>query len=110
MCLTGRNVLSMEILSRIIKKFPGLRIVLEHITTEDAVNFVKITNRNVAATITVHHLLYNRTCLLEGGLNPFYFCLPVLKRDIHQRALINAATSGDPKFFLGTDSAPHPET
>mgnify|MGYP003313970269 FL=1 len=96
------------ILSRIIEEFPNLRIVLEHITTEDAVNFVKSTSRNVAATITVHHLLYNRNALLEGGLNPLYFCLPVLKRDSHQRALVDAATSGDPKFFLGTDSAPHP--
>lgn len=96
------------VLSRIIEEFPGLRIVLEHITTEDAVNFVKSTSRNVAATITAHHLLYNRNALLEGGLNPLYFCLPVLKRDTHQRALIDAATSGDPKFFLGTDSAPHP--
>ena len=96
------------VLSRITEEFPCLRIVLEHITTEDAVNFVKSTSRNVAATITAHHLLYNRNALLEGGLNPLYFCLPVLKRDTHQRALIDAATSGDPKFFLGTDSAPHP--
>ena len=96
------------VLSRMIEEFPGLRIVLEHITTQDAVNFVKSTSRNVAATITAHHLLYNRNALLEGGLNPLYFCLPVLKRDTHQRALIDAATSGDPKFFLGTDSAPHP--
>ena len=96
------------VLSRIVEEFPDLRIVLEHITTEDAVSFVKSTSRNVAATITAHHLLYNRNALLEGGLNPLYFCLPVLKRDTHQRALIDAATSGDPKFFLGTDSAPHP--
>ena len=97
-----------EILSRVIKKFPNLRIVLEHITTEDAVNFVSIATQNVAATITVHHLLYNRNMLFAGGLNPLYYCLPVLKRDIHQKALIKAATSGNPKFFLGTDSAPHP--
>ena len=97
-----------EVLSRVIKKFPNLRIVLEHITTEDAVNFVSIATQNVAATITVHHLLYNRNMLFAGGLNPLYYCLPVLKRDIHQKALIKAATSGNPKFFLGTDSAPHP--
>ncbi len=96
------------VLSRIIEEFPSLRIVLEHITTEDAVEFVKSTTRNVAATITVHHLLYNRNAMLEGGLNPLFYCLPVLKRDTHQRALIDAATSGNPKFFLGTDSAPHP--
>ncbi len=97
-----------EVLSRVIKEFPNLRIVLEHITTEDAVNFVNSVTQNVAATITVHHLLYNRNALLAGGLNPLYYCLPVLKRDIHQKALIKAATSGNPKFFLGTDSAPHP--
>ena len=98
-----------EVLSqKVIKKFPNLRIVLEHITTKDAVNFVSIATQNVAATITVHHLLYNRNMLFAGGLNPLYYCLPVLKRDIHQKALIKAATSGNPKFFLGTDSAPHP--
>ena len=97
-----------EILSKVIEEFPDLRIVLEHITTEDAVNFVSSSTQNVAATITVHHLLYNRNALLAGGLNPLYYCLPVLKRDTHQKALVKAATSGNPKFFLGTDSAPHP--
>ena len=96
------------VLRRVVREFPNLRIVLEHITTEDAVEFIKSTTRNLAATITVHHLLYNRNALLEGGLNPLYYCLPVLKRDIHQKALIDAAISGDPRFFLGTDSAPHP--
>lgn len=97
-------------LTKICEKFPDLRIVLEHITTRDAVDFVQSCSNRVAATITVHHLLYNRNDLLAGGLKPLYYCLPVLKRDNHQKALIDAATSGDSKFFLGTDSAPHPRT
>ena len=83
-------------------------MVFEHITTNDAVEFVKSQHQNVAATITVHHLLYNRNDMLAGGMRPIYYCLPVLKRNTHQAALIQAAISGNPKFFLGTDSAPHP--
>ncbi|MDA7447862.1 dihydroorotase [Candidatus Pseudothioglobus singularis] len=96
------------ILGPLLKNFPGLRVVLEHITTIDAVNFVKQGNTNIAATITAHHLLSNRNHMLAGGIKPHYYCLPVLKRRVpHQEALITAATSGDSKFFLGTDSAPH---
>ncbi|GAA5143834.1 dihydroorotase [Thalassotalea piscium] len=97
------------ILAPLVAKFPDLKIVLEHITTKQAVDFVKSAGRNVAATITVHHLLYNRNDMLVGGIRPHYFCLPILKRNIHQQALIEAATSGNSKFFLGTDSAPHPQ-
>ncbi len=89
------------------QRFPTLRIVLEHITTRHAVEFVRSCARNVGATITAHHLLYNRTDMLAGGIRPHLYCLPVLKRDVHQQALVEAATSGDPRFFLGTDSAPH---
>lgn len=95
-------------LAAITKRFPELRIVFEHVTTSDAVQFVESANDNVAATVTAHHLLFNRNHLLAGGMRPVYYCLPVLKRDIHQQSLIAAATSGNPKFFLGTDSAPHP--
>lgn len=94
-------------LAPIAERFPGLRIVLEHITTRDAVAFVREAGRNVAATITAHHLLYNRNDMLVGGIRPHYYCLPVLKRNIHQNELIEAATSGNSSFFLGTDSAPH---
>ena len=94
-------------LDAIARKFPGLKIVLEHITTREAADFVREAPAHVAATITAHHLLYNRNHLLAGGIRPHYYCLPVLKRDTHQRALIEAAVSGNPKFFLGTDSAPH---
>lgn len=94
-------------LAPIAKRFPALRIVLEHITTADAVDFVRGAGDNVAATITVHHLLFNRNDMLVGGIRPHYYCLPILKRNIHQTALLEAATSGNPKFFLGTDSAPH---
>ncbi len=90
------------------RKFPALRIVLEHITTQQGVEFVNAARANVAATITVHHLLYNRNAMFQGGIRPHYFCLPILKREQHRQALIAAATSGSPKFFLGTDSAPHP--
>ncbi|TLU66188.1 dihydroorotase [Thalassotalea litorea] len=96
-----------RILKPVVAKFPTLRIVLEHITTKDAVDFVNQAGSNVAATITAHHLLFNRNHMLVGGIRPHYFCLPVLKRNIHQQALIEAATSGSTKFFLGTDSAPH---
>ena len=96
------------VLSKIIKDFPDLRVVLEHITTKDAVDFVGESSKNIAATITPHHLLANRNHMLVGGIRPHYYCLPVLKREFpHQDALIAAATSGSSKFFLGTDSAPH---
>lgn len=91
----------------IIKNFPALRIVLEHVTTSEAVQFVESTSLNVAATITPQHLLFNRNALLVGGIRPHNYCLPVLKREQHRLALLKAATSGNPKFFLGTDSAPH---
>jgi len=94
-------------LAPIAERFPALRIVLEHITTRDAVQFVREAGANVAATITAHHLLFNRNDMLVGGIRPHYFCLPILKRNIHQVELMEAATSGNPKFFLGTDSAPH---
>ncbi|MBU2899044.1 dihydroorotase [Vibrio hepatarius] len=96
-----------SVLSPIVQDFPNLKIVLEHITTADAANFVKNTDGNVAATITAHHLLYNRNHMLVGGIKPHFYCLPILKRNTHQAALIEAATSGSNKFFLGTDSAPH---
>ncbi len=89
------------------QKFPALRIVLEHLTTQQGVKFVMAAPAHVAATITAQHLLYNRNAMFQGGIRPHYFCLPVLKREQHRQALIAAATSGNPKFFLGTDSAPH---
>ncbi|CCN70777.1 dihydroorotase [Vibrio nigripulchritudo] len=95
------------VLSPIVNDFPNLKIVLEHITTADAAEFVKNANENVAATITAHHLLFNRNHMLVGGIKPHFYCLPILKRGTHQQALIEAATSGSKKFFLGTDSAPH---
>ncbi|MEM6521660.1 MAG: dihydroorotase, partial [Cyanobacteria bacterium P01_C01_bin.70] len=88
------------------QRFPHLRIVLEHITTADAVQFV-MANDNVAATITPQHLLFNRNALFLGGLRPHFYCLPILKHEEHRQAILHAATSGNPKFFLGTDSAPH---
>lgn len=94
-------------LSDIHRQFPGLRLVVEHVTTEDAVAFVESASARVAATITPQHLLYNRNALLAGGVRPHFYCLPILKREQHRQALLNAATSGNPKFFLGTDSAPH---
>jgi dihydroorotase len=94
-------------LAPLIARFPALRVVLEHITTADAVKFVAQTSHNVAATITAHHLLLNRNAMFSGGIRPHYYCLPVLKREIHRQALVDAAVSGNPKFFLGTDSAPH---
>ncbi|MGG5574561.1 dihydroorotase [Vibrio diazotrophicus] len=95
------------VLAPIVNDFPNLKIVLEHITTAEAVNFVKNASDNVAATITAHHLLFNRNHMLVGGIRPHLFCLPILKRATHQHALVAAATSGNKKFFLGTDSAPH---
>jgi dihydroorotase len=89
------------------QNFPELRIVMEHITTTDAVDFVLAGSRNIAATITAHHLLLNRSDLFRGGIRPHLYCLPILKREEHRRSLLKAATSANPKFFLGTDSAPH---
>ena len=94
-------------LTRLIRNFPKLKIVLEHITTRQAAEFVAAAPTNVAATITAHHLLYNRNAMFHGGIRPHMYCLPVLKREQHRQALIAAAISGNPKFFLGTDSAPH---
>ncbi len=96
-----------EVLGPIVERFSNLKIVLEHVTTRDAVQYVEVTGSNVAATITPHHLLLNRNALFLGGIRPHHFCLPVLKREAHREALVAAATSGNPKFFLGTDSAPH---
>jgi dihydroorotase len=90
-----------------LERFRGLKVVLEHITTRDAAQFVEVTGPNVAATITAHHLLMNRNALFMGGIRPHHYCLPVLKREEHREALVEAAISGNPKFFLGTDSAPH---
>lgn len=94
-------------LAPLTRRYPELKIVLEHITTQDAVEFVEAASDTLAATITAHHLLLNRNAMLVGGIHPHHYCLPVLKREQHRQALIKAATSGNPKFFLGTDSAPH---
>jgi len=96
-------------LSPLVQHFPGLRMVMEHITTKSAVDFVRAAPKNLAATITAHHLLLNRNAMFEGGLRPHHYCLPLIKRETHRQALVEAATSGNPKFFLGTDSAPHPK-
>jgi dihydroorotase len=96
-----------EALAPLLDRFDGLRVVVEHITTRDAVRFVEAASQRVAATITPHHLLLNRNALFEGGIRPHHYCLPVLKAEEHRQALVEAATSGSPKFFLGTDSAPH---
>jgi dihydroorotase len=90
------------------RDFPELKIVFEHITTKDAADYVQSADRFTAATVTAHHLLYNRNAIFTGGIRPHYYCLPVLKRESHRLALVEAATSGSAKFFLGTDSAPHP--
>jgi dihydroorotase len=95
-------------LAEIVKRFPRLRVVLEHVTTREGADFVTAAGANVAGTITAHHLLYNRNAIFHGGLRPHFYCLPVLKRERHREALVRAATGGSPKFFLGTDSAPHP--
>lgn len=97
-----------EVLSPLLQRHPDLKVVLEHISTSHAVEFVSQAPDNIAATITAHHLMYNRNHLLAGNVRPHYYCLPILKRASHQQALLSAATSGNPKFFLGTDSAPHP--
>ena len=90
------------------RDFPELKIVMEHITTKEAAQYVAESDRFLGATITAHHLLYNRNAIFTGGIRPHYYCLPVLKRETHRQALVAAAVSGSPKFFLGTDSAPHP--
>ena len=99
-----------RVLRRLISDYPTLKVVMEHITTDEAVKFVRdeLADRpTVAATITAHHLLYNRTDIFKGGVCPHMYCLPILKRERHRLALLEAATSGNPKFFIGTDSAPH---
>ena len=97
-----------RVLSPLRKDFPELKIVFEHITTKEAAQYVQDAGAHLAATITAHHLLYNRNAIFQGGIRPHYYCLPVLKREQHRQALVQAATSGSAKFFLGTDSAPHP--
>ncbi|ERS91391.1 dihydroorotase [Halomonas sp. PBN3] len=96
-----------RVLTPLLERHPTLKVVFEHITTADAAEFVSRAPANVGATITAHHLLYNRNHMLVGGIRPHYYCLPILKRERHRQALLAAATSGSPKFFLGTDSAPH---
>jgi len=96
-----------RVMKPLLERHPDLKVVFEHITTADAAEFVTAAPANVAATITVHHLLFNRNHMLVGGIRPHYYCLPILKRERHRQALMAAATSGSPKFFLGTDSAPH---
>ena len=97
-----------QVLAPLLERLPELKVVLEHITTREAVEFVSTAGENLAATITAHHLLLNRNALFTGGIRPHHFCLPVLKRETHREALLAAAISGSPRFFLGTDSAPHP--
>jgi dihydroorotase len=95
------------VLTPLLRDFPALKVVLEHITTAQGAQFVREAGANVAATITAHHLLLNRNAMFSGGMRPHHYCLPVLKRERHRQALVAAAISGSPKFFLGTDSAPH---
>ncbi|HED52057.1 MAG TPA: dihydroorotase [Gammaproteobacteria bacterium] len=97
-----------QVLEPITQRFPALKIVLEHITTQQGIDFVIGTSDKIAGTLTAHHLLLNRNALFAGGIRPHNYCLPILKREQHREALVEAATSGNPKFFLGTDSAPHP--
>ena len=99
-----------HVLQPLLQALPQLKVVFEHVTTRHAVEFVKAAPENVAATITAHHLLLNRNAMFKGGIRPHHYCLPVLKREQHRLALIEAAISDNPKFFLGTDSAPHPRT
>ena len=99
-----------RVLTPLMRRFPELKIVFEHITTAEAADFVRDTGPQIGATITVHHLLYNRNAMFDGGIRPHHYCLPVLKRERHRQALLRAATSDNPKFFLGTDSAPHAKT
>lgn len=99
-----------SVLAPLLRDFPALKVVLEHITTSDGIGFVRDSGANVAGTLTAHHLLLNRNALFAGGIRPHHYCLPVLKRETHRQALVAAATSGNPKFFLGTDSAPHSQS
>ena len=94
-------------LSPLVRRFPGLKVVFEHITTSEAAQFVRAAGAHVAATVTAHHLLLNRNAIFQGGIRPHHYCLPVLKRETHREALVAAVTSGNTRFFLGTDSAPH---
>lgn len=96
-----------KVMKPLRKKIPDLRIIMEHVTTQDAVDYVRDSIKNLAATITTHHLIINRNHILAGGIRPHYYCLPVAKREAHRVALVQAAVSGDKRFFLGTDSAPH---
>ncbi|NLF53795.1 MAG: dihydroorotase [Thauera phenolivorans] len=96
-----------RVLSPLVRRFPGLRVVFEHITTAEAAQFVRAAGANVGATVTAHHLLLNRNAIFAGGIRPHHYCLPVLKRETHRQALVEAVTSGHARFFLGTDSAPH---
>jgi dihydroorotase len=98
-----------RVMTPLRRDFPALKVVFEHITTKDAADYVRDAEGPVGATVTAHHLLYNRNALFVGGIRPHYYCLPVLKRETHRLALVAAATSGNPRFFLGTDSAPHPK-
>ncbi|HWE71628.1 MAG TPA: dihydroorotase [Stellaceae bacterium] len=97
-----------RVLTHLVRDFPGLKLVLEHVTTKDAVEFVRSAGPTIGATITAHHLVINRNAIFAGGLRPHMYCLPIAKRESHRLALRQAAVSGDGKFFLGTDSAPHP--
>ena len=97
-------------LSPLVRRFPGLKVVFEHITTAEAAQFVRAAGAHVAATVTAHHLLLNRNAIFAGGIRPHHYCLPVLKRESHREALVSAVTSGNPRFFLGTDSAPHAQS
>ncbi len=101
------RVFIQRVLSPLVRRFPALRVVFEHITTSEAAQFVRAASSHVAATVTAHHLLLNRNAIFAGGIRPHHYCLPVLKRETHRQALIAAVTSGNPRFFLGTDSAPH---
>ncbi|AQG97688.1 dihydroorotase [Burkholderia sp. KK1] len=98
-----------RVMTPLRRDFPALKVVFEHITTKDAADYVREADGPIGATITAHHLLYNRNIMLVGGMRPHYYCLPVLKRETHRVALVEAATSGNPRYFLGTDSAPHPK-
>ena len=96
-----------RVLSPVVRRFPALKVVFEHITTAEAAQFVRAAGANVGATVTPHHLLLNRNAIFAGGIRPHHYCLPVLKRETHRQALVEGVTSGNPRFFLGTDSAPH---
>lgn len=99
-----------RVLAPILERYPGLRVVMEHITTAQAVDFVRSQGERLAATITAHHLMFNRNAMLAGGIRPHYYCLPILKRETHRQALLAAAVDPSGKFFMGTDSAPHPKS